>query len=252
MVHRQELVGQSALVTGGNSGIGRATVSAFLEAGAGVVSLDLSHQETSGYRAADRLIEIKGSVFDRSAVGKALALGEETFGPLSIAVANAGMNHYTPYLDLTDAIWSAHIETDLTGVFVTTQMAARAMAAVGGGSIIVVTSISAERPASTQIHYCAAKAGAQMLALGMAWELAKYGIRVNTVGPGWVNTALTQDYLADQTSRAQVEATIPLGRVGEPEDVANAILFLASERASFITGAHLRIDGGMIAGKDKT
>lgn len=243
------MTARGVLVTGGARGIGRAIVEAFIAAGDSVVSLDLAHPEPS---SEPRLIQLDGSVTDRGALEAAARTAVERAGSLDVAVCNAGVARYVPFLDLDDKTWQEHIDVDLTGAFRTGQIAARTMSDGAGGCIVMITSISAERPSRTQGHYCAAKAGVQMLAQAMAWELAEHRIRVNTVGPGWVETRLTSDYLANSTLRREVEATIPLGRVAQPSDIADAVMYLASPAASYITGAHLRVDGGLIIGKDKT
>jgi len=240
---------RGVLVTGGARGIGHAIVEAFIAAGDSVVSLDLAHPEPS---SEPRLIQLDGSVTDRGALEAAVRTAVERAGSLDVAVCNAGVARYVPFLDLDDKTWQEHIDVDLTGAFRTGQVASRTMSDGAGGCIVMITSISAERPSRTQGHYCAAKAGVQMLAQAMAWELAEHRIRVNTVGPGWVETRLTSGYLANSTLRREVEATIPLGRVAQPSDIADAVMYLASPGASYITGAHLRVDGGLIIGKDKT
>lgn len=241
---------RGVLVTGGARGIGKAVVEMFLADGAYVVSLDVHYDEDPG--RDERLVNLVGSVTDRARVQEAAHLVLQGAETLDVTVCCAGIVRYVPILELDDDTWQQHLDVDLTGTFVTAQTAARLMKDQGGGSIIVITSISAERPSRAQGHYAAAKAGAQMLADAMAWELAEFRIRVNTVGPGWVETALTADYLGDPQLRKEVEATVPLGRVAQPRDIAEAVRYLTSEAASYVTGAHLRVDGGLIIGKDKT
>jgi len=176
----------------------------------------------------------------------------EAIGPVSLVVCNAGYLRYQPFTELSQEDWDRTIAVDLTGVFIAAQLGARQMIdAELRGSIIIMGSISGELPSRTQGHYSSAKAGAGTLARSLAWELGASGIRVNSISPGWVDTALTADYLADPASRREVEDTIPLGRVGTPDDIADLVSFLASPRASYITGTSIRIDGGLIAGKDK-
>lgn len=251
------LAGRTALVTGASRGIGAAITERFAACGVKVAALDVDDVVTPHLYASSLIRRIRGSVNSREDVRSAIEDATRGSRPLDIVVCNAGFLRYQPFLELDDETWQRHVDVDLTGVFITAQEAARTMTARptgrrNGSSIIVVTSISAEMPSVSQGHYAAVKAGAQMLAKAMAWELGPYGIRVNSVGPGWVETRLTSDYLAEPNMRTQVEATIPLGRVGQPEDIANAVAFLTSDEAEYITGAHIRIDGGLILGKDKT
>jgi 3-oxoacyl-[acyl-carrier protein] reductase len=247
----QSLVGRSALVTGAAHGIGRQIARTFVAEGARVVAFDLD-REALDRLAADHghnVAAVQGDVAKRADVERGIQAALDAFGGLDIAVCNAGVNRYKPFLDLDDETWHAHINVDLTGVFLTAQIAARAMRAAQGGHIIVITSAGAEIPSRTQSHYCAAKAGARMLAQSMAYELGASGIRINTIQPGWVETRLTADYLHDPTLRSEVEATIPLCRVAQPEDIAQAALFLAEGKS--VTGTHLLIDGGLTVGRDK-
>ncbi len=251
--------GRVALVTGAGQGIGRAISLALARAGVDVavndVRADGRPEETAvlveglGRRALTALADVG----DRAQVDAMVERVLEVFGRLDILVANAGVNIYQPFLEIEQRVWDLTIGADLTGVFNCGQAAARAMVAAGrGGRIVVITSVSAETSYATQTHYCAAKAGAQMLAQGMALELGPHGITVNSVGPGWVETELTADYLGDPALRRQVEGTIPLGRVAQPGDVASLVTFICSPEGSYLNGAHLRVDGGLIAGRTKT
>jgi NAD(P)-dependent dehydrogenase (short-subunit alcohol dehydrogenase family) len=243
------LNGLAALVTGGAHGIGRGIAEAYLREGARVVTLDPEPPDDS----LEGVLEVTGSAARRADVEAAVAASIERFGGLDVVVCNAGVLRYVPILELDDATWQAHVDVILTGTFLTAQVGARAMVTAGtGGSIIVMTSTVADVPAKAQGHYSAVKAGAQMLAKAMAWELGESGIRVNAIAPGWVETRFTADYLADSSSRAAVERTIPLGRVAQPQDIANAAVYLASDESSYVTGAVLKVDGGVVLGRDKT
>lgn len=250
------LAGKHAVVTGGGRGIGRGIVLALAAAGARVTVADRDARAAEG--VAEELpaglgLAVEMDVADRASVETGIELAERTLGDVDIAVANAGVLRFAPFLELTAAEWQRTIDVDLSGVFHTAQAAAQRMAAGRRpGSVIVVTSVSAEVPSRTQGHYCAAKAGALMLVRAMAWELADIGIRVNSIGPGWIETRLGAGYLDVPERRAEVIATIPIGRVGQPADVGSAAVFLASDAASYITGAHLRVDGGLAIGSDKT
>jgi NAD(P)-dependent dehydrogenase (short-subunit alcohol dehydrogenase family) len=250
------LFGKHALITGGGRGIGRGIALAMAEAGAKVTIADRDTdvaEDTAREMPAGSGYAVTMDVADRPSVEAGLDRAEATFGPVDIVVANAGMLKFAPFLELSTADWQTHIDVDFTGVFHAAQATAQRLARRDRpGSIIVITSVSAEVPSRTQGHYCAAKAGALMLVRAMAWELAERGIRVNSIGPGWIDTRLGTGYLDVPERRAEVIATIPLGRVGLPRDVGAAAVFLAGDDASYVTGAHLRIDGGLAIGSDKT
>jgi len=250
------LDGKHALVTGGGRGIGRGIVRALADAGArvtiadrdGDVAVDVASEFSSG-----KAFAVSMDVANRQSVETGFDRAEATFGVVQVAVANAGVLTFAPFLDLSVEEWQRHVDVDLSGVFHTAQTAARRMAArQQPGSVIVVTSVSAEVPSRTQGHYCAVKAGALMLVRAMAWELANRQIRVNSIAPGWIDTRLGTGYLDVPERREEVIATIPLGRVGRPSDVGSAAVFLASDEASYVTGAHLRVDGGLAIGSDQT
>jgi 3-oxoacyl-[acyl-carrier protein] reductase len=250
------LSGKHALITGGGRGIGRGIAHAMSAAGAHVSIADrdadvadsTAHELPNGTAAA-----IGMDVAHRASVEAGLDRAEAAFGPVDIVVANAGILKFAPFLELSTADWQAHLDVDFTGVFHAAQATAqRLVRRERPGSIIVITSVSADVPSRTQGHYCAAKAGALMLVRAMAWELAERGIRVNSIGPGWIETRLGADYLEVPERRAGVIATIPIGRIGLPRDVGAAAVFLAGDDASYVTGAHLRVDGGLAIGSDKT
>lgn len=253
---QRSLDGKHALITGGARGIGRGIAHAMAEAGARVSIADRDADIAAGTARelpADTALAIDMDVADRASVERGFDRAEASFGPVDILVANAGILTFAPFLELSPADWQRHVDVDFTGVFHTAQAAAqRLVRHARGGNVIVVTSVSAEVPSRTQGHYCAAKAGALMLVRAMAWELADRGIRVNSIGPGWIDTRLATGYLDVPERRAEVVATIPIGRVGAPRDIGAAAVFLASEDASYVTGAHLRVDGGLAIGSDKT
>jgi NAD(P)-dependent dehydrogenase (short-subunit alcohol dehydrogenase family) len=250
------LSGKHALITGGARGIGRGIAAAMAQAGAKVTIADRDAdvaQTTAGEFPAGAAFAIEMNVADRPSVEAGLDRAEAAFGPVDVIVANAGVLKFAPFLELSTTDWQQHLDVDFTGVFHTAQATAqRLVKRERQGSIIVVTSVSAEVPSRTQGHYCAAKAGALMLVRAMAWELADRGIRVNSIAPGWIDTRLGSGYLDVPERRAEVIATIPIGRVGMPRDVGAAAVFLASDDASYVTGANLRVDGGLAIGSDKT
>ena len=245
------LAGRVAAITGGALGIGRATALAFAEEGATVVLGDI---ETEAAEAVAR--EISGSG------GKALAVGVDVgdaaqvqafvdrvvaeFGRLDVMFANAGIAHSAPFLDHPEAQWNRVLRVNLTGVFLCCQAAARHMVKHGGGRIITVASINGFRGVENLVGYNVAKAGVVELTRTMAVELAHHHITVNAIAPAQIDTRLTRGLPAD-ARRRRVER-IPMGRFGEPEEVARAALFLASDDASYVTGHTLAVDGGYLAG----
>jgi NAD(P)-dependent dehydrogenase (short-subunit alcohol dehydrogenase family) len=250
------LSGKHALVTGGARGIGLGIARAMADAGAHVTIADRDGEvaaDAARALPAGAVVTVAMDVADRASVERGIERAQAAFGLIDVVVANAGILKFAPFLELSTADWQQHLDVDFTGVFHTAQATAQRMAAAGRpGSIIVITSVSAEVPSRTQGHYCAAKAGALMLVRAMAWELADRGIRVNSIGPGWIETRLGADYLDVPELRAGVIATIPIGRLGQPRDVGAAAVFLAGDNASYVTGAHLRVDGGLAIGSDKT
>ena len=165
---------------------------------------------------------------------------ENRYGPLHAVVANAGIAHRVPLAELTDEKWDQTHDVDLKGVMRVCRAAAPAMRAAGGGSMIAVSSIMGVAYGwDEHVQYSAAKAGVVGLVRGLAVELAGDGVRVNGVAPGYIRTAQT----------LSEEHSIPIGRVGEPEDIADVIVFLASEAARYITGQVIVVDGGLLVGR---
>jgi NAD(P)-dependent dehydrogenase (short-subunit alcohol dehydrogenase family) len=241
--------GRVVLVTGAGSGLGRGIARRFGEAGARVVV----HYRASA-DGAQAVAEAIGAgratvaAADLTREADAHALVEravQAFGRLDVLVNNAGIYPLAGLVDMTLAQWDEVLGATLTSVFLATQAAARRMIAQGeGGAIVNVTSIEAENPAPVHSHYDAAKAGAAMHTRAAAQELGRHGIRVNAVAPGLIwregLEAAWPEGVAGYLKAA------PLGRLGQPEDVADACLFLASPAARWITGASLTVDGGVM------
>ena len=247
-----------ALITGAGSGIGHNIALAFAKEGAHIAINDVREDE-SPERVAEEVralgqqaLVVRADVSNRAAVDAMVAQVIAEFGQIDILVNNAGVNIYQPFLEIEQKVWDLTVAVDQTGVFNCSQQVARHMVDRGqGGKIIIIASVSAETAYKTQTHYCAAKAAVLKLGEGMAFELSEYGINTNMIGPGWVETPLTEDYLGDPELRSAVEATIPAGRVAQVEDISRIALFLASDDADYLSGAYIRADGGMIAGRGK-
>lgn len=246
-----DLSGKVALVTGSGSGMGQGIAARFAEAGAAVAA----HYHTSA-RGTETLVkritaaggQAVALQADLAQEDGAVRLIQETvtrFGRLDILVNNAGIYPLASLLEMTSAAWDAVIAADLRSVFLCTQAAAREMVAQGdGGAIVNITSIEAENPAPNHSHYNAAKGGVLMFTRAAALELGAHNIRVNAVAPGLIWSEGIEQTWPDGVARWQ--RTAPLRRLGRPEDVADACIFLASPAARWITGASLTVDGGVM------
>jgi 3-oxoacyl-[acyl-carrier protein] reductase len=240
-----------AAITGGSRGIGRAIAQLFAAEGAAVALGDV---EAAGAEQAAREITERGGkamavALDVGDAGQATAFVERVvarWGRLDVIVANAGIAHSAPFLEHPEAQWHRVLRVNLTGVFLTCQAAARQMVKQGGGRIVTIASINAFRGVENLVGYNAAKAGVAELTRTMAVELAQHGITANAIAPAQIDTRMTRT-LPEEARQRRVER-IPLGRFGEPEDVAKAALFLASDEAAYITGHTLAVDGGYLAG----
>jgi 3-oxoacyl-[acyl-carrier protein] reductase len=234
------LAGKVALVTGGSRGIGRAIALELGRAGASVVLGYRSGQQEAEQVAA----EIGGRAVqaDVSDPGSARSLVEEA-GDIDILVNNAGITRDGLLARMPDEDWRDVIETNLSSMFYTCRAAARPMMKRRGGAIVNVSSIVGVHGNPGQTNYAAAKAGIIGFTKSLARELGSRGVRANVVAPGYVSTRLT-DALPQEVREAMLGAT-PLGRLGDPEDVAGAVRFLCSDEASFITGEVLLVDGGL-------
>lgn len=246
------LAGRTALVTGGASGIGLATAHRFAGAGARVVVADV---DGAGAAAAARALEAGGGravavevdVTDATAVARMVDVCEQTFDGLHAVSLNAGVTGYpTPALEADEAEFDRILAVNVKGAWLCARAAAPAIRRAGGGSIVITGSVMGERTRPGFGAYASSKAAANHLARSLALEWAPL-VRVNAVAPVATDTAMLPSFLGredPEARRAAFVASIPLGRLAQPEDVADAILFLASDASRFITGVVLPVDGG--------
>ena len=239
-----------ALVTGAARGIGLAVARRFLADGFRVALLDIEGELLAKSVAAlanpDATLALICDVSDANAVACAFAEIERRFGRLDALVNNAGVAVFAPLMETSDADWSRVLAVNLTGPFLCTKAAVPLMRRHGGGAIVNITSISGLRASTLRSAYGSSKAGLAHLTKQLAVELAELGIRVNGVAPGPVDTAMAKAVHSAEI-RADYHDAIPLNRYGLEEELAEAVFFLCSDRASYITGQILAVDGGFDA-----
>jgi NAD(P)-dependent dehydrogenase (short-subunit alcohol dehydrogenase family) len=239
-----------ALVTGAARGIGLAVARRFLAEGWRVALLDIERQllrgAVAGLASPEVTMALHCDVSDAAAVTTALTEVERRFGRLDALVNNAGIAVFAPLLETSDEDWKRVLEVNLTGPFFCTKAAVPLMREHGGGAVVNITSISAVRASTLRSAYGTSKAGLAHLTKQLAVELASLGIRVNGVAPGPVETAMAKAVHTPEI-RADYHDAIPLNRYGLEEELAEAVFFLCSERASYITGQILAVDGGFDA-----
>jgi NAD(P)-dependent dehydrogenase (short-subunit alcohol dehydrogenase family) len=220
----------------------------YLEEGPDLDSIETLEREVTA--AGRRLLRVPGDVGDecsaRSVAERALAGFD---GVVDVLVANAGICVASPFLELEPSVWTRTFDVNVGGVFHVSQPIARSMAARRAGSIVLLSSISSRVTAPFQVHYAASKAAVDMLGKGMARELAPLGVRVNMVAPGAIETDASRQFWDATLPRDAIRRLVPLDRIGQPEEVAAVVTFLASDAASFVCGASIPIDGGFLTSK---
>jgi 3-oxoacyl-(acyl-carrier-protein) reductase len=245
----KELAGKVCLVTGGSRGIGRAIVTTMADAGADVAfTYQHSKEQADALAAATRQKGVRCQAYkaDMASPEDMRALAQKVmqeFGHIAILVNNAGINRDKSFLKMTKDMWDQVMRVNLDGVFHTTQLVAQDMVATGWGRIINISSIVGQTGNFGQSNYAATKGAIISLTESLARELARKGITVNAVAPGFIETDMINGMPAEALDH--VRAQTPMGRLGKPEEIAEAVTFLASPRASYITGQVLGVNGGM-------
>jgi L-rhamnose 1-dehydrogenase len=246
------LQGKVAIVTGAARGIGRAIALRFGQEGAKVVVADIRDEQ--GLETA-RMIEEAGSqaifvhvdVSHVSQVQDMVGATVERFGTIDILVNNAGICPFKEFLKMPEGLWDEVLDVNLKGYFLCSQAVAKVMVEQGvKGRIVNISSISSIVGGASQTHYCASKAGINLLTASMAISLGPYGITCNAILPGTIETDINRDLLSDPEFHAYWDRRASLGRIGQPEDIAGPALFFASDDSAYCTGSTLVVDGGTL------
>ena len=238
-----------AVVTGGGGGIGRSICTSLAQAGCKVAVLDLA--ESAATETVELVTKAGGTakayaadISSKDSVAKVADAIASDLGEPGILVNNAALVRNGPMIDLSLDDWNEVITVNLTGFFICAQEIGRRMRASGGGALLHVSSVSGTIPQPTSGAYSVSKAGVNMLSKNLAQEWGQYGIRSNVVSPAMVRTPLTEVVYSDEAVLKKRESVVPLGRIGMPQDIADAICFLASDRASYVSGQEIICDGG--------
>ncbi|CAH1669734.1 D-threitol dehydrogenase [Hyphomicrobiales bacterium] len=241
------------VVTGAGGGLGRAIALALAGAGARIAMLDRSPAAAEATLAAIRRIGAEAAVFacdvsDPASIGSAAEACLAQFGPCRMLVNNAALLRPGALETLSLAEWNAVLAVNLTGYFLCAQAFARQMRPNGGGAMVHIASVAGAHAQGFSGAYSVSKAGIVMLSRQIALEWGPQGIRSNVVSPGLVLTPMSQSFYTDPALKRRREAAVPQGRIGRPEDIADAVLFLASDRAAYVNGEEITVDGGFTRG----
>ncbi|PLX90740.1 MAG: 3-oxoacyl-ACP reductase [Desulfuromonas sp.] len=237
-----------ALVTGASRGIGRSISLALAGQGAKIVAVDVDLQATEEFVAelkeqGTEAVAVQGNVTIADDVAEMMKVAVDTFGRIDILVNNAGITRDALLLRMKDEDWDAVLSVNLKGAFLCSRAAAKIMSKQRYGRIVNIASVVGQMGNAGQANYCASKAGLMGLTRSNARELAKRNVTVNAVAPGFIATAMTE--ALPEAKRQELAAQIPLERLGSAEDIAHAVVFLASDNAAYITGQVLGVNGGM-------
>lgn len=251
-----ELKGKVAIITGARRGMGRTHALTLAKAGAKVVVSDISQEDCEKVveeirKDGGEAIAIKCDVSKKEEVDEMVKKTVDEFGKIDILVNNAGIADFKPFLEMTEEDWNRTIDINLKGYFLCAQAAAKEMAKQKAGVIVNIASVAMGQQGigfPNIVHYCASKGGIAGMTEALAVELAPYNIRVNAVSPGMIDTPMIDPIKQDEKTIEAMMAKIPMRRAGEPEEVSNLVLFLASDESSYMTGSVVVVDGGWLAG----
>jgi len=251
-----DLKDKVAIITGARRGMGKSHALKLAEAGAKVVVSDITEddcqkvvEEIKG--KGGEAIAVKCDVTKKEEVEEMVKQAVEKWGKVDILINNAGICQFKPFLELTEEEWDRTIDINLKGYFLCAQAVAKEMEKQKSGVIVNIASVASGQVGigmATLAHYCASKGGIIAMTEALAVELAPFGIRVNAIAPGMIETPMIDPVKSDPQTMEGMLAKVPMGRVGQPEEVSNLVLFLASEQSSYMTGSTVVIDGGWLAG----
>lgn len=251
----EDLKGKAVIITGSRQGMGKADALAFAENGAKVTVADISQEDCQ--LVVDEIeknggqgLAVKCDVSNGKEVEEMVKKTVEKFGKVDILVNNAGICQFKPFLELTEDEWQKTLDINLKGYFLCAKAAAKEMAKQKSGAIVNIASVVMGQIGMGMAglaHYSASKGGIAALTKTLALELAPHNIRVNTIAPGAIDTPMAASVKTDPKTLEQTLAMIPMRRMGKPEEIANAVLFLASNDSSYITGSIVVVDGGWLA-----
>jgi NAD(P)-dependent dehydrogenase (short-subunit alcohol dehydrogenase family) len=252
----EDLKGKVAIITGARRGMGRSHALTLAKAGAKVVVADISLEDCQKVvdeikKAKGRAIAVKCDVSKKEEVDNLIKQTVKKWGKIDILVNNAGICQFKPFLEMTEEEWDRTLNINLKGYFLCAQAAAREMVKQKSGVIINIASVAMGQQGiglSNLVHYCASKGGIVGMTEALAVELAPYNIRVNAISPGMIETPMIDPVKKDPKMMEAMLARVPMHRVGTPEEVSNLVLFLASDKSSYMTASAVVIDGGWLAG----
>lgn len=236
-----------SLVTGGGQGIGRAICEMLLSLGHEVIFVDINDEKAAQFLResnSSALRYVRCDVADPDAITKACGEIKHTYGEVSVLVNNAGIQTHVPFLEMSAACWKQTLDINLNAAFYFCKEFAPAMVEQGWGRIVNIASMSARRGSNRHVHYCTSKAGLVGMTRALSLELARYGVTVNAVCPGIVDTDIVQQTLAQKREIWLNEMHVK--RLGQPTDIANAVKFLVSEASDWISGQALDVNGGIL------
>ena len=250
-----DLTNKVAIITGGGRGMGRTHAIVLARAGAKVVVSDISEEKSLSVvkeieNEGGEAIAIKCDISKKEEVENLVNKTIEKWGKVDILVNNAGIAEFKPFLDLTEEDWDKTIDVNLKGYFLCSSIVAKEMAKQKSGVIVNIGSVAMGQVGiafPNLVHYVSSKGGIAGMTEALAVDLAQYNIRVNAIAPGVIDTPMVDPIKADKTGTDALLQRIPLKRMGKPEEISNAVLFLASEASSYMTGSVIPVDGGWLA-----